>query len=60
MAEDLIGTYYEKEDMSYKCVGLITHPAVILENVKTKEQQIHVIGCRNYNEFTHFIKEKKK
>ena len=59
MCKDLIGTYYEKEGKLYRCIGLITRPTVILENIKTKEQETHVIDCRNYNEFEHFIKEIK-
>jgi hypothetical protein len=55
--EELLETYYIKNGKVYKCIGLIINPAVILEDIETKKQEVHVIGSINYKEFTHFIKE---
>jgi hypothetical protein len=58
MYDELLGTYYEKDGRIYRCIGLITSPAVILEDIETKNQETHVIDCLNYKEFKHLIQDK--
>jgi hypothetical protein len=40
----------DKDGNVWEVIAFITHPAVEIENVKTGERQIHVIGCLNYHE----------
>lgn len=59
MDEDkYLNTYYTDGKKGFKCIGLITHPAVILEDVKTGERETHVIGCLNYNQLKHLVEDK--
>ena len=51
-------TYYVRNGEIFKCVGIITNPAIVLENIKTGEQETHVIGCLNYQQFKRLIEDK--
>jgi hypothetical protein len=35
----------------WEAIGWITHPAAILRNMRTGEQHVEVIGCRNAERF---------
>ena len=39
----------DKDGTVQEVIAFITKPAVEIENVKTGERQIHVIGCLNYH-----------
>ena len=50
MHEDL-GKYFIKEGVIYHCIGCIDNPAIIVENITTKERNTVVIGSNEYNEY---------
>jgi hypothetical protein len=42
---------FMKDGVAYKAIAFCEHPTIILENIKTGEQEHHVVHCLNIQAF---------
>jgi hypothetical protein len=49
--------YRDEQGQLWQAVGWITRPATILQNIKTGETLVEVIGCPNAERFTQLIEK---